>query len=631
MLGTVLTILTVAWVSSFAASIVHDHIEIILPTVFNSLLLFFYCFGLLGNLAVGFPIMFLLLIASGVYAWKRKKIREIIASLQSPAPMVWIIATIGLCLLLSPMHMWAGDDLCHWGLVVKDLFYRDSFTISSSGNVFFTEYPQLSGLSGYIFNKMNFRFQDSLILVSLGSWGVSLLMPIFKGISKKNVLEILAAGLIAVLGPLCVGYRYTIYNSATIDRVMGVAFAFNLACVFILEYNSRSRVLFQVVNLSAMTLMKSTGLFLAIIVLLIDFIYRFKRPEINKHFFSTILRGIVVWMVSWTWTLYVRLHDGINWLYRDGIQNIGLLDVLKGNGSEVQNQALEELLDRFFNLKYFQFGWNRSFLAWTIIAIVGLMLLCRLEHVKLKKTLSLLSAVLISEAGWWFGTVYVILVTFTDEIMLYANSYERYLDDFFLGIVFCEIICAFCAFRKNYTAKKPRHYMVIATTFVLLGIMTFYPIAYNSYYIYSTRDDTNTIDQLRYVLTDVEKNKLSRASIDKDRVYIIAQNEGLSAKYYFALYDVAPLGANTQLSYNRPGDLHVSYCIGDPYDANDKRTTNYGAEEFSDILEDYTYLLIADYDNSFVSRYGLLFNGRVIHGLYQVKHDASGKLFLDKV
>jgi len=98
---------------------------------------------------------------------------------------------------LINMRVISHDELTHWGLVVKNMFYHRNFGGGSSATTMFKGYPVGSSLFLYFFEMFGTSFIDAYLYMAMNLLNVSLLLPLaskFENIKQKFAFSFLLIG-----------------------------------------------------------------------------------------------------------------------------------------------------------------------------------------------------------------------------------------------------------------------------------------------------------------------------------------------------------------------------------------------------------------------------------------------------
>lgn len=201
-------------------------------------------------------------------------------------------------LLLKNRFIYGYDDFSHWGLVARILVEKNRLPVEADG-LLFPSYPPLSACFIYFFAGLTGKGHASFLLaqaVMLFSFLLSL-QSIVRNIGRAYWPVTLAV-------PLLMGYTCAL-DALSVDNLLGAAFLSALLLLLQLKDSPRSGHLCLSLLLACCTLIKNSGLFLALFilgVLAVSHLRKKQKPYLSLGFLVLPL------LVFFAWRLYVRGH-----------------------------------------------------------------------------------------------------------------------------------------------------------------------------------------------------------------------------------------------------------------------------------------------------------------------------------
>lgn len=629
MIGLIFFATLIAVTSLELASLKNIDISIAFPISFNGIMLILYLFGLFNFLVFGvYIIVFFSVLILFLTIIKRKiTLKYLMQQFSSPVIYLWIFSVFLVTLFFDDRLIWMGDDLNHWALVAKNMYFNDRFCIGNNIHIYLTNYPEFNTLPAYLALKLNGSFHEGILYALNILWEIVLLFPFFYKSKIQRIFKNTAAFIFILLMPLFYGFQVMFWNTLQIDIMLGIAFAHCLLLIF-MPIKQNEKIMALITGILTLTILKLTGFYLAlfvVVLLIVECIQRSKdhiRVEILKE---PILLAILSLVGYYSWIVYIKLNGAEIWVNTNRYKGLEtVLEFLRGTESAIRYDTLQRAVNRIFSFKYVQIGSMNSYILWIIILIGGIVLLGFIKNKKPKQTMFYCILFVLGFIIWWIGVLFVTIFKFSEEEMLVLSSYDRYLQPYFIGVLFTIFGLLFieCYKRKN---------IIIFCILLLLFLNTYKTIGFNIGYFFSSAESQiaqrdNIEKKCAEFLKAKEKGLFNH---QKDRIYIISQQNGaLSADYYDAEFLISPIPVNLLCSYNIPANVNLSYCLGKPYSSNDIWTTDYSVNEFSNVLEGYTYLLILTSDENFQNNYYSMFkNGTVEQGLYSIKRNGTHIMF----
>lgn len=180
MIGVAILGLLVALMAFSLSVIKKINMSIALPICFNGIMLILYLFGLFNCLLIGVYISVALpFLLFGLALLKKKKTILINLLCIRPIIFIWLLFIIFVIIIFNNRFIWMGDDLNHWALVAKNMYYNNRFCVGDNIYIYFTTYSEFSALPSYFALKLNGFFDEGALYATKILWGMILLFPFF--------------------------------------------------------------------------------------------------------------------------------------------------------------------------------------------------------------------------------------------------------------------------------------------------------------------------------------------------------------------------------------------------------------------------------------------------------------------
>ena len=277
-------------------------------------------------------------------------------------------------IILATSGDWLGnrDELRHWGIVVHDMFYYDSFAKHMNTTVILPRYLPFAALIEYVFEFMNGMFSEDILFIAYQTMLLSVSVIMCKSLHKKGGLKLLVPTIVAIV---CIPALFfnNISSCIMVDSLISAVFAYILVCYFTDEAS-----LFNYIRIGSalvvLVLAKDIGLIYSAMVAFIifgDVLFtqiRMRQFRI-KSVLVPIAGGLLAIVVFFSWQIYLSIPveetiakkteayvseasegtEGKNVeetnssvdtaISASGITLSGILDVLSGEGEEYQYQV----------------------------------------------------------------------------------------------------------------------------------------------------------------------------------------------------------------------------------------------------------------------------------------------------
>ena len=413
--------------------------EIMFALSIFGIILFLYIFGLLEMLKVGSWLAFggiIVLFAGNLIKIIVEKDKSILKLFFTKISIVFLCVAVVQFPVFYFSRPYIMDDLSHWGIVVKNMYYFGDFGCGEFSTDMFKGYPRATSLFLYFFEFFGTFFHEGALYMAMNLLNVGLMLPIFSIFERKVNKNAFMLCLLCVFG-LPVLFFPVFYNYIYVDHYLGVIFAYCLISYF----KDRKLSLFTIINLSlafaVMILSKNTGIVLSLFVVIC-------RREVLKEFFKNKLKLLylaipVVAMVfaKLSWSIYIDVN-------------------LQQQVWDTKEFSIGALFKYMFSPNAFQSQVNKNFgliivdittiasssmfyLCWAPIltfVVIGVLLYLLYRKTKDKKFIVSLSVVLaICLAIYLYGLLVAYVFTFNEFEALNGASFHRYYSTLPLGII----------------------------------------------------------------------------------------------------------------------------------------------------------------------------------------------------
>lgn len=514
-------------------------VEILFPLVNLSIILMLYVFGMCKIILIGGYIILsatLVLFVWTIIQILRRGEHHHFKQFFNSTTIVLLIFSVVQFFALSQMKVVSHDEMTHWGLVVKNMFYHHNFGGGATATTMFKGYPVGSSLYLYFFQMFGTEFAQQYLYMAMNLLNISLLLPVISKFEKAKDKFIAA---LIVIGT-AFAFNYKMFASIWNDQFLSISFAFILISYFCFVSEKglpKANFISMLLATFALISSKSTGLILVIFAYLIiglDLIVNRRAliKQSSKRSITTcclVVLAILVPKVSWS--IYLKFIDvGGAWQ----TSQLTVKNVFKYCFAPNQFQA--EVTRNFFIALVWPFSnkGNAGSLPIPVVLeflIMGLLIFMIQNKKKSgKKGLALACSVFITFVAYIIGLLISYIFTFEAGEALALASFVRYVNTYALGAILFLISYYIIQF-KEFGNKKMAY---LLTGVIALGLLTTAGFAYSN--IISVANDR--INQFSHFSSCVQQ-------LDKcDRVYII-NNSHDSVKDYLQMRFIAtPLDAS---------------------------------------------------------------------------------------
>lgn len=610
-----------------------------------------YCFGCLERLALGLNVVYVLAIGSALAAVilfniKKRRVSDLLS------PGLWIYGVLFGLIIFINNGDWLGyrDELRHWGIAVRDMFFYDSFAKHAGTTVILPRYLPFTALIEYVFEYMNGVFNESILFVSYQTMVLSVLIIVCRLLQKKGNIKLAVPVMVTMI---CVPVIFfnNISNSIMVDSLLAAIAAYVLICYYTDEMTWFNRV--RIVSaLVALTLIKDMGLILAGMIVLIMFgdilLSQIRDRKLNiKQFIYPVICGFLALAVYFSWQIYLSIpargiaepqyqreeapamadsaeggeSNEINTenekageeetetvstaIAASGITVDGLRKVLSGQGEEYQYQVTRNFLIELFQGETYPFVFSSlSFfkLFFVILFIIGTLGYFGYWRENRKRMygfagLSLFAGVFLCaflQITYWFS--------FTMYDALELTSFDRYLAPYICALLITVLYLVFDGLQNADQVGIKEKYMVFAISVFLIISMPVEGVVIEGKDI-----EGNTTDEITYGHSNLAEILRSVAKRGERAFFICSNSDGYS-EYVFrnAICPVISEHANWNIVSSEEISMKQYDLYGE--DGIDDNAANIlSCEAWKSELKKCQYLVIFHADELFLQSYSELF------------------------
>lgn len=231
--------------------------------------------------------------------------------------LMFAVISIGMSLILSSHLVMEWDDLNHWGITVKQMFYIDAIPNGQNAISGFNDYPPIGSLFIYWFLSDFNEFRENLIFPVYYFGILICLTPFFKRIpdGKNKICKQITAFFICILLPGA--FACTAVVNLKIDSFVAVLFMFIVISVLEIVWGEDKLCFWDVLvmfsALSVMVLTKSVGIYLSIVatIPLLIFVFSFR----NKKYIAMCVVGIILQIIFYfSWKLFCYKYGNTSYI-----------------------------------------------------------------------------------------------------------------------------------------------------------------------------------------------------------------------------------------------------------------------------------------------------------------------------
>ena len=592
---------------------------------FIGLLIYFFAlinFIYLGVLILNFLIPIIVLIC--LY-FKKINFQKLLAD---PSFTIFLFFISFGIFFFKDLYVYGWDDLNHWALIVKELYYLKKLLFAES-QVILNYYPPGISLYQYFFYGLQKLFREDVIFYGNYFLVISALLciigPLLElGSIKKNLTVFI---LIIILGLSIFSSGGAHSQSLYVDYILGIMLVSTISIY--LNTSGRNKYL-TLAPLMFLPLIKGTGYFISVYIIFFIFIFEFFLKEKNSKKILNILcfcffLYLAVLFSKESWSVFFKLT------FDSPIPNpsfaLSSLFNMFANSGERDALIIKNYSDAFFNreiISLSKFIFINSWLGTNFsgLSVFGYILL---------NTILILWLLIFSKNKKFRKVVIVTFILFIILNIIYhlsllgmyrfifsthegnnLGSFDRYL----ATINIATLMYIFYLYIENYKEKILLPKILNLNNFFIVLLIISLNLFITGRYFHASKGgpiDKNYLEEVKQNIKYLKKIKNKNIL----KFYVLEQG---SSGYGFrkVRYFIYP-------NHSNPG----SHSIGKKYSNEDKWTVDLSIDEWKKILinDNYDFIYFHTKDEKFWNEFGSAFKGKMNDSnLWVIKKNNFGQV-----
>ena len=594
--------------------------------VINFLYIFLMYFsGLFANLKIGAYVFFaltgLLFLLAILKSLKKKETIKLVNIVASPSFIIYSIVAISFGIIFLCKTSRLNDELTHWALVVKNMFYYNNFGNIGDTTTMFNQYVPASGLFMYGFQIFNTTFVNGSLYSAFDLLVFSLILPVLDLLPKKKSIIKLIAGCIFLGITLIIPglFKTNMFYNLQVDGLLAVFWAY-IFLIYLVCRKDSGLFKYIAIGLASFTTVsiKTSGIALIVfsfVIIIVDFItsnkgnilMKLKNP---KLWIGILIIALLIVFAKVSWSMYCKHFNVRAGWNSDELTLQNIISWIK-TPTEWQTEITNNYFNTFFLGKAFYYG--NFALQLPMVGVIAFIILTFIFYgfISKKKQSAIFEGIIsiLLLIGYGIFTLLLYLFSFSYAESERLASYPRYMLTYTAGIVmiilflYMEQIGQILEIKTKEETIKLRKIRDCTFTSIISAIFIgsiIISIVMSPKY----QAQTYKVNNRDYSIWAETVNKLDPKL---DSVYYAMMNFN-AVEYKRVRFISTPMQCS---GYNEGGSYLEGRNASEPYTGNPFILGKTTKEEFISETSKYKYLYIDEVNNKFITNFGDLFDSEI--------------------
>lgn len=569
-----------------------------LPLTFMAMILMMYVSGILHSFNYAIILISLsnlMFLYSLFKEYKKNKFKELKNNYFTTSFYLFILLFIIVTILHYGRKFVFIDEFCHLGLMAKESYRLNELHLVTDSLMWYNkEYPPFYTLLEVMYCKFGGKFLESYCYQALTLFNLSLFLPLFEKweIKKNNIFSLS----LMFIGMLVVGltinetrgmaYTTLFYNSIYLDLPIGLLFGYVIYLIYRFD-NTMFDYIDLCVSLSCLVLTKQISIvFYILAIATFIFIKAILKKDLTRRNLILLIILIVIPLLFYkSWSFLVSFY---NIDMKFDVSELNLFAIFKyiaGKTNEYETYIISRFIKNTVLGATIIKPINMSYAMICIVITIGLIVVAKIYK---KKEIAIISCVFFVGA---IGYAYALMLSYVYSFGPYEGPYLTMYDRYVSTYIFAGFVLMFMLVNDNQNLCIKNKVAIIVCCLLFTSVNTLRTCK-------PVLNSDGLLDKYNQRYVDYIKN------FNNEKVLVISQNDPLARnilRYYTIDYD----HNTTYLELKYAGD---GYDVGVPM----------WEDEFAELLKDYDYLYICDYDDSFYHYKGYFSDDIQICHLYKI-------------
>lgn len=313
------------------------------------------------------------------------------------------------------------DNYSHWATIVKFLYTEGRLPDVHDTIIAYTSYPMGSSLLVYFATYLA-SYTDSVLMIGQFALILSCIYAIFLVVSDTSRVLIIAMlfNIIAAFNHFNKAIRM---NNLLVDFLLPLLALAGIAGIYKMRHNLKAMSIYTLLVVSALTLVKSSAIFFAAIIL-IYYLYEsirhlFREKGKFKSSLLVLMTSVLSFMPIWLWNIHVKANFPVT---KHEVSATSYQEIFQAKGGTIIHQITDLFIDTIRSLSTV----STQGILLVQVMMVGAYIIIRWGIGRKNPILWQLALIDIIIIIYYIGIYAMFLFSMPTEEALYLAGFDRY-------------------------------------------------------------------------------------------------------------------------------------------------------------------------------------------------------------
>ena len=335
---------------------------------------------------------------------------------------IWLLFYAGIFIhIFLQIHLNHYDNYSHWATIVKFLYTEGRLPDVHDTIIAYTSYPMGSSLLVYFATYLA-GYTDSVLMIGQFALILSCIYAMFSVVRDSSRILILAMlfNIIAAFNHFNKAIRM---NNLLVDFLLPLLALAGIAGIYKMRHNLKAMSIYTLLVVSALTLVKSSAIFFAAIIL-VYYLYEsirhlFREKGKFKSSLLVLMTSVLSFMPIWLWNIHVKANFPVT---KHEVSVTSYQEIFQAKDGTIIHQITDLFIDTITSLSTV----STQGIILVQVMMIGAYMIIRWGIGRKNPILWQLALIDIITIIYYIGIYAMFLFSMPTEEALYLAGFDRY-------------------------------------------------------------------------------------------------------------------------------------------------------------------------------------------------------------